>query len=576
MMKIIGFSLHSGGVHDNSVALMEDGKTIFAEAEERITRVKHDGRFAWEALKEALKVSKNSLKNIDYFVSANPEENFFSMVKLSLDFLPIVGLRNYSANVVKRLVYKEGGIKATNRPENYDEAKLPREKLIKVSHYLAHAAASYYSGPFDECLVVAMDGFGLGEHGNPLSGQIFLGKNNKLELLEDVPIWGSLGFYYGAVTLALGFKLNDGEGKTMGLAAYGKWKKCYREMKNFFPEFKGKSWTVRPTIMDLLNIQRGKIWQESDTSKLLRGLVEKYGRENIAASCQKVFEEELLKYLKYLVKKYKIKKLNLVGGIFLNVKANLKILTEEVAEDIFVYPNPTDGGTALGAAIIGFIVKAKPVKREELLHSAFGRSYTNREILRELKKTRNVHFRKIKNNIIPKVVAKLLVDGQVIGWFQGRGEWGPRALGQRSVIADPRKIETKDRINNILKGREWFMPFAPSMMAEVAPKYLKRLRKAPFMIIADGLKKGVEKDIAAAMHVDKTVRPHIVTREANRLYYEVIKEFRKLTGVGVILNTSFNKHGLPIVYTPKDAIDHLIWKTIDSLVIGNYLVINEK
>lgn len=575
-MKIVGLSLHSGGVHDNSVALMEDGRMLFAEAEERLTRVKHDGRFAWKALREALKVSKSSVGGINYFVSANPEENSLSMAVLSLKFLPIVGGRNYLANIIKRLIYREDGIKVQNRPKDYKEAKLPAGKLIKVSHYLAHAAASYYSGPFDKCLVVAMDGFGLGEHGNPLSGQIFLGKNNRLELLEDVPIWGSLGFYYGAVTLALGFKLNDGEGKTMGLAAYGRWKKCYREMKNFFPAFKKKSWTIRPTIMDLLNIQRGKIWQESDTLNLLKSFVEKYGRENVAASCQKVFEEELLKYLEYLVRKYKIKKLNLVGGIFLNVKANLKILTEKVADEIFVYPNPTDGGTAVGAAILGFILKStKPVERKELLHSAFGRSYTNVEILNELKKTRGISYKKIKNGLA-KTVAKLLVDGQVVGWFQGRGEWGPRALGQRSVIADPRKVETKDRINNILKGREWFMPFAPSMMAEVAPKYLKRLRKAPFMIIADELKRGAEKDIVAAMHIDKTVRPHIVTRDANRLYYEVIKEFQKLTGVGVILNTSFNRHGLPIVYTPKDAIDHLRWKTIDSLVIGDYLVTNEK
>jgi carbamoyltransferase len=420
-----------------------------------------------------------------------------------------------------------------------------------------------------------MDGFGLGAKGEPLSGQIFRGKEGKLTLVESVPIWGSLGFYYGAVTLALGFKLNDGEGKTMGLAAYGNWRKCYGAMGRFFPSFRNKRWVVKPSIMDLLNIPRKEIFAASPTFLLLKNYIEKYGRENVAAACQKVFEEELMKYLKYLVAKYKIRKLNLVGGIFLNVKANMKILEEEVADEIFIYPNPTDGGTAAGAALVGYLLVGGKFKREELLHPAFGRSFSDTEILKELKKIKGVVYRKIKRNL-PELTAQLLAKQKVVGWFQGRGEWGPRALGQRSVLADPRNLANKDRINDILKGREWFMPFAPSMLVEAAPRYLKMLTQAPFMIIADRLKKGKDKDLIAAIHVDKTVRPHMVTAEANPLYYDVIKEFAKITGVAAILNTSFNKHGLPIVYTPKEAIEHLLWKTIDVLVIGNYLVQRKK
>jgi len=300
-------------------------------------------------------------------------------------------------------------------------------------------------------------------------------------------------------------------------------------------------------------------------------LFEKYGRENVAAAAQQVFEEELEKYIKYLVKKYKIKKAVFAGGIFLNVKANMRLLKNKIVEDIYVYPNPSDGGTAMGAAIIVSLQKGVKIKRKEIFHSAYGKIFNNTEILKELKKTKNISYEKLGKNL-PKRLARFMADGKVVGLFQGKGEWGPRALGQRSVIADPRDIKTKDRINEILKGREWFMPFAPSMLIERAPDYLKTLRKAPFMIIADDTKKSKRNEIKAAIHIDNTARPQLVSKEANPLYYQIIKEFEEITGVGAILNTSFNKHGLPIVYSPRDAIDHLIWGAIDLLAIGDYLV----
>lgn len=569
-MKIIGITSHQSGVHDNSVALVENNKILFAEAEERVSRVKHDGRFPWLAINEALKFTKTKLSDIDYFVSGNPESKLFRNLFSSLKFIPVVGLKNYLTHGVKRFVYKIDKIYEGNRPKTFQEANFPSEKLIKISHYLAHAASVYYSGPFDKCLVVTMDGYGPGARGEPLSGQIFLGDSGELIFLENVPVWGTMGLYYGAVTKALGFKLNDGEGKTMGLAAYGKPEKCYLKMKSFFPNFRKGEWTIRPTIMDILNIQRKGVFDESLTKKLLDSYIEKYGRENVAAACQRVFEEILIKYIRYLVGKYKIDRVCAAGGIFLNVKANMRLLKEGVVKDLFVYPNPTDGGTALGAAIIGLTKNGVKVKREEIIHSAYGREYSSSEILKELRKTTGIVYKKIGKELAKKT-AKLLVEGKVVGWFQGRGEWGPRALGQRSVIADPRKVATKDRINDILKGREWFMPFAPSILSEKAPVYLKMLTKAPFMIIADDIRRDSKKDLLATIHVDDTVRPHLVTKEANRLYWEVIKEFGKLTGVSVILNTSFNKHGLPIVYSPKDAIEHLKWGTIDVLVIGQYL-----
>ena len=574
-MKIFGLTDHEGRVHDSSIALVEDGKILFAEAEERVSRVKHDGRFPYLAIKEALKFTKTKISNIDYFVSATPKENYFRMFLTTLRFIPHVGIKNYLEQTLKALVYRKRKPFSDDVPRDIGNLKIPKDKFLIVSHYLAHAASAYYSCPFDKCLVINMDGFGLGEKGEPLSGGIYLGFDNKLSHVEDIPVHASLGLYYGIVTLAIGFKLNDGEGKTMGLAAYGNASSCYRQMKNFFPNFVAGKWKVRNSIMDILNVSKRDIFQNSRTNRYLSKLVDKYGRENVAASCQRVFEEELIKYISYLVNNYKLSKVVVAGGIFLNVKANLLLIQKKIVDELFVYPNPADGGTAVGAAYLGFLMKGKKIARKELLHPAFGREFSDKEIKRDLGSATGIVFEKIKKGLAKKV-AILLTRGKVVGWFQGRGEWGPRALGQRSVIADPRKISTKDRINKILKGREWFMPFAPSMLAERAPDYLKTLRKAPFMIIADELKRGKAKDLKAAIHIDKTARPHLVTKQANPLYYQVIKEFEKLTGVGAILNTSFNKHGLPIVYTPKDAIKHLLWKTIDCLVIGSYYVIRDR
>lgn len=570
-MKILGVSSHNSGVHDNSAAIIENGKILFAEAEERITRVKHDGRFPFLAIKEAMNFTKTKKSDIDFVASSDPGGSAIRALMVSFRFVRVIGIFRYLGYFVKRIYNPVKTWPMDKFPRSYAKSEFQKDKLVKISHYLAHAATAYFYGPFDRCLVVNMDGFGPGEKGEPLSGEIYLGDNGKLTSLEKIPIWGSLGLYYGAVTKALGFKLNDGEGKTMGLAAYGDPKKVYRQMKLFFPNFENKKWTVRKSIMDIINIVRPGVYDSSGTAKFLKNLIERYGRENVAASSQKVFEEILIKYFKYLVRKYKIRKVSCAGGIFLNVKANMRLLKEKIIDDLFIYPNPTDGGTALGAALAVFIEKGGKVKRRELTHPAYGRAYSNSEILAALKDESTVSCKRLGAKL-PLKVAQMLVNGKVVGWFQGRGEWGPRALGQRSVIADPRHIATKDRINDILKGREWFMPFAPSILAEKAEVYLKMLKKAPFMIIADDIKRDRKKDLAATIHVDDTVRPHLVTKEANPLYWKVIHEFGKLTGVFAVLNTSFNKHGLPIVYSPKDAIEHLKWKTIDALVIGNFLV----
>lgn len=574
-MKIIGLTSEIDAVHDNSVALIEDNRVVFAEAEERLSRKKHDGRFPALALKEALKVTGNKLVDIDYFVSGISSYTSLRVLLAYLPYIRIVGVKNFLQAIYRRVIKTKQDKDIDKREKNLFESGIDRKKFFRVSHYLAHGATAYFFSPFKECLVVVMDGYGLDGNGKPLSGKVYRGRDGTLIALEDIPVHGSLGLYYGVITLALGFKLNDGEGKTMGLAAYGKPGRCYLKMKKIFPKFAAGQWIARDTILDILSISWPNLYKESKLAATLTRLVEQYGREDVAAAAQKVFEKEVEAYIGYLVQKYKLKKVAAAGGIFLNIKSNMKLLNKKIVDDLFVYPNPSDGGAAVGAAIIGHILKNGFYPQEEMLQSAYGRSYTDREIEQELRKTAGIVFTKLGKDL-PKKVAERLIQGKVLGWFQGKGEWGPRALGHRSVLADPRYEATKDRINNILKGREWFMPFAPSMMQERAKDYFVHLRKGPFMIIGDYVKKDKKKDLEAVIHVDGTVRPHLVSKEVEPLYYSVIEEFEKMTGVGAILNTSFNKHGLPIVYTPKEAIEHLLWGAIDELVIGSYHVKRER
>lgn len=568
-MKIMGITSDKVKVHDNSVALLEDGKILFAEAEERLSRKKHDGKFPILAINEALNYTGNKLKDIDFFVTADPKPSLFKSFISALPYLSVAGLNSFLEQSLER--FKFSSQEQDDLITNLIDLEIPQHKIIDVSHYLAHATTAYFFSYMKDCLVVTMDGYGLDINSKPLSGKIYLGKAGDLIELEDIPVHGSLGLYYGAVTVALGFKLNDGEGKTMGLAAYGNYKKCHKLMRDFFPDFDGNSWTVRPSIFDILNISRTDVFLRSKTYRLLTKYVKKYGREDLAAACQKVFEEQMQNYFNYLVKKYNYRKISASGGIFLNMKANMSLLRNKIIDDLFVYPNPGDGGAAIGAAVAGFLIKNGSFPQKEIKHTDLGRAYRESEIRKILEETSGIVYKKIGRDLA-KFTALRLNQGKVLGWFQGKGEWGPRALGQRSVIADPRRVATKNRINAILKGREWFMPFAPSILEERAADYLVNLRKAPFMIIGDDVTKLGFKELKAIVHVDGTVRPHIVSKKVQPLYYQVIKEFEKLTGVGVILNTSFNKHGLPIVYSPQDAIDHLLWGAIDELVIGNFYV----
>lgn len=568
-MNIIGLTSHEFGNHDNSVALLVDGRIVFAESEERPSRVKHDRRFPKFALEHALAFSKKKLSQIDLFVSGSPPTPFVRMMWSYFSGISYCGVGTFVKWFAKRLLVlpKE----RRQKQASFVDVGIPKERMLFVSHQDAHATTAYWFSPFDTCLVVALDGYGGDLDGTPLAGKVYIGKDNTLTQAESIPVYASLALYYGAVTVALGFKLNDGEGKTMGLAAYGKPQKCLKFMREIFPDFKNGKWIGKKDWLDVNSVSRFEYFQTTPIYKQLRFLIERYGEKDVASAAQAVLEERSVRFFMYLVDTYNIRTVAAAGGMFLNVKMNMK-LTHGVVDNLWVYPNPGDGGIAVGAALLGYQKSGRSLSHLQAI-TGLGCMYTNEEIERVLKSYKSkTSYQKLNQDTLVKTVAKCIDKGEVIGWFQGRGEWGPRALGHRSVLGDPRNGKIRKRINDIMKRREWFMPFAPSILFEHARGYFPHLTDSPFMIMADTASAKAKKEIKAAVHVDGTGRPQYVRKTQEPLYWRVIHEFFLLTGVPAVLNTSFNKHGLPIVHSPADAVDHLLWGAVDSLVIGNFFV----
>ncbi len=568
---IVGISGEGNGFHDNSVVLLKGGKVVFASSEERYTRIKHDPSFPKNTLKDALDIAGIKKSDVSYFASGWPK---LSATKLALQFLNKNSLQsglNFIKNanlsgfaaLVKLLI--EINIKKV-------ETSLPLEKRIVYDHYLAHAASAYYTSGFDKCLTVIWDGFGTRSDGTLASGAVFECKNGEIKEVGVHPINASIGLFYEAVTNALGFTPAEGEGKTMGLAVYGNPNRFLNKIKKLAPHFNGTKWIASefwPDQLPAVDLKYKKVFEATEFFNQIAKLI-RISNQDVAAACQKIIEDESVKYFKYLFKKYGYSDYALAGGVFLNVKMGKRIKELSTTTGLFVHPHAGDGGLALGAALLAYKEKVGKVPAFKMDDAYWGRAFKDAEILLELKKTKGIIFEKPTN--LAQQVAKKIEKGIVVGWFEGREEWGPRALGSRSVLADPRREEIKERINNYLKKREWFMPFAASIMEEKAGKLFKSIDASPFMTMAYDATPYGKKNLVAGIHVDGTGRPQTVNKKVNPLYWQVIYEFEKLTGVPGILNTSFNRHGLPIVHSPKDAIDHLLWGAIDELVIGSYIV----
>lgn len=546
-----GLDMHS---HDSSACIADNGSVVGAVSEERFTRNKHHAGFPW--------MSVNYLMGLGY--------DYSDVDAVAIPWPLKQNLPGY-LQVAKRIYYS---VLPGFRARLYSKAPfLPveKKKIIGVGHQRAHAASAYRTSGFKKALVVSLDLGGSEEDVIAAGGGIFVGENGELTRIR--PLTSSFGLFYTFVTDGLGFKAVDGEGKTMGLAPFGNPDtKAYDFLRDYAPVVKGAD-LLKPAkdcsggVTVINNYQRFVFYDIG----VIHNLVKRFSDRDVAAAAQRILEEGVVKLVENALKETGMDRLCLAGGVFLNVKLNKRLRELKGVKEVYVYPNPGDAGAAVGAALEAYhqLTGASAFSKSES-NIYLGPDYSDDEIEAVLKRSRGLVFRHTSDPAGD--AAELVSKGSIVGWFQGRMEWGPRALGARSVLSSPEDVKVKDKLNLRLKQREWFMPFAPSMLLEEAHRYLKDASESPYMITAYDVLPHAKDDIAATVHVDNTVRPQTVSRVQNPLYYQLIKEYGKMTGVPAVLNTSFNKHGLPIVCSPYDAVQHLYMKCVESLVIGSFVV----
>ena len=566
MVKILGIKY---GGHDTSAALLIDGKIVAACAQERFSGDKHSRKFPKQAIFECLDIANIKINEIDEIAFVNDVNLFIREIYLK----PALEDDN-------RLNFLFKDLEKINKIFNFrsiikDELNF-NGKIKNYKHHLCHVASSYYSSGFDEALCLSIDGFG--EHE---TGILASGKRGDIEIINNENVYPhSLGLLYSAITFFLGWKNHCDEGIIMGLAPFGNsshkipnsdktYIEVFREILIHETDFKFK---INELYIDYYT-QRDK-WVNTKFIEVF-GNPRKYGdklnqhHKDIAAALQDRLEEVVLKYLASAKKKYKFNKLCLSGGVALNCSLNGKIEKKKIFDEIFVVPASGDDGTAIGACYLAYRSRKKEVSFEKKFNFYLGSRYQDNQIENSLKKS---SFKYKKDEDIFKTSAKHLFDGKILAWFQNGAEFGPRALGNRSILCKPYPLEMKDYLNKRVKFREDFRPFAPAVLEEFQKEYFDISQVSPHMLIACKVKENKKNVIPAVVHIDNSCRVQTVTKNLNSEFYELIKEFKNLSNIPVLLNTSFNVKGQPIVNNPDEAISTFGKTNIDVLVIKDYII----
>jgi carbamoyltransferase len=442
----------------------------------------------------------------------------------------------------------------------------PDVRLRTVGHHEAHAASAYYTCGSDDALVVTSDGLG-----DDISMTVWHGDDGQLEELYTAGKEGSLGYFYGVVTQALGWWVGNGEGKTMGLSSYGDAPpELVEQLREFCPDFRDGR-LAEPTPVDYPDV-----WRHRDTFHPnfaqcgdVEALLAEYEREDLADAAQRLLEEQALDVVGHWLEETGASTLALAGGVFLNVAVNRRLIHECDPENFYAFPAAGDDGLPVGAALCAYHVDNPGTPPQHLEHPGLGPDLPDDRI-RTVLEGRKLDYR--EPDSIVEAVADLLLEGKIVAWCRGRMEFGPRALGNRSILIDPRLSDGKDRVNAEIKFRESWRPFAPSILDRAIEDYLVDPVTDPFMITSYSVREEKREEIPAVTHVDGTTRPQVVTRTANPDYYDLIDTFDRKGGAPLVLNTSFNLSGDPIVCTPEDAVGTFYNCGLDALAIGDYLL----
>ncbi len=565
--------------HDSSAALIVDGGIVADVAEERFTRVKHDQSFPTRAIAYCLAAGGISSGDLDALAVASTRtpgalSDFIALPEGSQRGGPGAtpdrpGLLSRVRRQIRGYMNpptRTAAASGSQMPLYLPPLELsPSCEVVNVAHHLAHAASAYHTAGFgdERALVVTCDG-----RGDDVSTAIWRGENGRLERLEAWDGSGSIGWFYSAATEAMGWRHGSGEWKMMGLAPYGD--PVPGALAGFHPVFRGGE-LVRPHDFGTPGrfLDHGANHYHLRDAAALREIVEELGRESFAAEAQRVFEAQMEQIIFPWLEREGTGLLACAGGAFLNVKANQRIWASGKVERQWIYPNPGDSGLAVGAALHAYFA-AHPARRGQRLHNLYlGPQHSDEEIREILRERKLPHSRPAD---LVGEVASHLAKNRIVGWFQGRMEAGPRALGNRSILMSPLRAEHKDVINSCVKYREAFRPFCPSLLAQRSDDYFVGAREEPFMITSFDVRPEKRDLIPAVVHTDHTARPQTVRREDNPLYYDLIERFGELTGEPILLNTSFNVRGEPIVCHPREAIRCFFDTGLDVLALGGFLL----
>jgi carbamoyltransferase len=589
-MIVLGISAF---YHDAAAAIIMNGKIIAAAQEERFTRKKHDPNFPTNAIRFCLKQAKVNLNQVDHVVFYDkPFIKFERLVETYLAFAPkgfLSFLKAIPLWIKEKLFQKKMILEDLRKISPEFDAK----KLLFSEHHLSHAASAFFPSPFEKAAVLTMDGVG-----EWTTTSLAIGNNNNLTIKKEIAFPHSLGLLYSAFTYYAGFKVNSGEYKLMGLAPYGK--PIYADL------IKNKLIDVKPDgsfrlCMDYFNYPVGLNMTSSLFHELFKGPPRKpeslitQKEMDLAASIQKVIEEIVIKIARNIRKETGLQNLCLAGGVALNCVLNGKLIDEKIFKNIWIQPASGDAGGALGAALaVNYLMygqKRVIQKNDGMSGSYLGTEFSQPEIEQKLKKVGAVYHSYSKTEMVKKS-AELLANGLALGWVNGRMEFGPRSLGARSILADPRSEKMQKNLNLKVKFRESFRPFAPSVLSEYTSQWFEINNDSPYMLQVAPVKKskqvktkqnkklfGIDQlnlkrsSIPAVTHVDYSARIQTVHKETNPVFHELIMAFYKKTKCPVLVNTSFNIRGEPIVNTPEDAFRCFMGCDLDALVVGNSILL---
>ncbi|MDD5561006.1 MAG: carbamoyltransferase [Candidatus Omnitrophica bacterium] len=557
-MNILGVSCF---YHDSAACLIKDGNVIAAASEERFNRQKNSSAFPSNAINFCLQTGDITVNDIDYIgFYEKPFLKFYRVILNHLQAYPF-SLKNFmdilpswlQDRLIMPLVFKK-------------ELGFSKDPLF-IKHHLSHAASSFLVSPFGEAAILTADG--VGEWATLTFG---FGKGNDIKIIQEMHYPDSFGLLYTAVTTYLGFEALEGEGTVMGLAAYGK--------PTYLDKFKDM---VLVKSDGSFKINQAFFGFNRGSRMYSNRFIKTFGKErkpldkveerhcDIAASLQRFIEESLVIIARNLYNYTKMEKLCLAGGLFLNCVANAKILEETPFKQVFIQPAAGDSGGALGAASYIYHTLLGNSRKFILQNAYLGPSFSSNQIKRMLI-NHQIDYRELDELRLIKYVARRISEGKIIGWFQGRMEFGPRALGNRSILADPRNPNMKELLNAKVKNREPFRPYAPAVLEERAADFFKAKQFSPFMLLATNVKDDKKKAIPAVTHIDGTARVQIVSKSTNPRFWNLISEFENMTGIPVLINTSFNLKGEPIVCSPEDALTDFKRSQMDILVLENYIL----